>query len=81
MNKEWIKFNLREAIEELQRTVAELDEPEYSIEEYAVAIAHAYHHVNTAWNGREATPLEVEPGSDDLFYQWRAFPTDIFLGR
>jgi len=81
MNREWIKFNLQEAVEELQRTIAELDSPQYDAAEYAVAMAHAYHHLNTAWNGREATPTEVEPGSDELFYRWRSFPTDIFLGR
>ena len=80
MNKEWIKFNLREAIEELKGTVAEIDDADYDFGDYRVAIEHAYHHLNTAWNGRDATAVEAEPGSDELFYQWRSFPTDLYLG-
>jgi hypothetical protein len=81
MNRDWIEFNLRETIDELTRTVSELGAVDYSDEEFAVAIAHAYHHLNTAWNGRYAAPDEVEPGSDELFYKWRAFPNDIPLAR
>src|SRR5262245_8236873 len=53
MNKIWILDHLREAHEELSRTIGELEsDPEYGEGELYVAMAHLYHHLNTAWNSR-----------------------------
>jgi len=38
---------------------------------------HLYHHVNTAWNARDATETQVEKATDDDFNRWSQFPTDL----
>lgn len=82
MNKGWILFHLREAQEELTRTIAELDATENVDEiEFEIAIAHMYNHLNTAWNARAETDEKIAAQSDNDFYRWRAFPTDIPMGR
>jgi hypothetical protein len=81
MNREWVLFNLRQAQEELERTVREIEgHPDYDQGEFLVALSHAYHHINTAWNAREAAAAEVEMCNESDFYRWRQFPTDIELG-
>jgi hypothetical protein len=80
MNKPWVLTHLREAVEELSRTIGELeDEPDASEVELEVALTHVYHHLNTAWNSRAATDDETAGATQDEFYRWRAFPTDIPL--
>jgi hypothetical protein len=82
MNKGWILFHLREAQEELTRTIAELDAAESVDEiEFEIAVAHMYNHLNTAWNARAATDEQLAAQSTDDFYRWRAFPADISMGR
>lgn len=53
------------------------EDRDYEYGNYIVDMMHLYHHVNTAWNAREATNEEVSLMTDGKFYQWRAFPTDI----
>jgi hypothetical protein len=75
MNHEHITFHLREAEEALARTIKELrDNPDYDFAEYWVAMQHLYYHFNTAWNGRDATPEQLEHLTDDLFDQWAKYP-------
>jgi hypothetical protein len=81
VNKEWIALHLAEAQEELERTLRELQRPDYSEVEFQVAMAHAYNHLNTAWNSRNRSPERVAKQTDEEFYRWRAFPTDIDMGR
>ena len=77
MNKEWILFHLNEALEEIESTIKDIEtDPEYDNPEYSVAIAHLYHHVNTAWNSRNSSANETED-TDKNFEKWRKFPTDI----
>ena len=60
MNRDFVLFNLREAAEELGRTVREIEaNPEYSSGELLVAMQHAYHHLNSAWNGQELAELKA----------------------
>jgi hypothetical protein len=81
MNREWVLFHLREAQEELRRTIAEIESTsDYGPGEFSVAVAHAYHHLNTAWNARDEDPAVVEAGSETDFFAWRQFPSDIYLG-
>lgn len=55
-----VLFNVREALEELDELCGDLEliesgqEPERNLNEsrLAVALAHAYHHLNTAWRAR-----------------------------
>ena len=82
MNKGWILFHLREAQEELTRTIAEIEAAEYVDEiEFETATAHMYNHLNTAWNARAVTHEQIAGESDDDSYRWRAFPADILMGR
>lgn len=82
LNKEYILFHLREAKEELDRTILDLErDPEYDFGEFSVAIQHLYHHVNTAWNAREVSVAEAEECSEENFYRWRLFPQDVEMGN
>lgn len=82
MNKQWILGHLREAQQELADMIARLEsDPQYGEIEFEVAIAHHYHHVNTAWNSRNADDQTTATCSEDEFYAWRSFPTDIDVGR
>jgi len=40
---------------------------------------HLYHHINSAWNGREASDTAVKACTQEDFERWRQFPTDIEL--
>ena len=82
MNREWILCHLREAQEELTRTISQIEsEPDYDEIEFEIAMAHMYDHLNTGWNSRTIDHERIATGSEDDFYAWRAFPTDIPLGR
>ncbi len=82
MNRDWVLFNLREAEKELRQTIAAMEStPDYGTGEFSVAMTHAYHHLNTAWNSRDATPSAVDECGETDFFRWRQFPVDIYLGR
>ena len=82
MNRDWVLFNLREAEEELRRTITKLEStPDYGGGEFSIAMAHAYHHLNTAWNSQNATPAAVRECEQRDFDRWRQFPSDIYLGN
>jgi hypothetical protein len=56
MNRHVVLFHLKEAAEELDRIIQEIAEnPKFSEVEFGIAMGHAYHHLNTAWNGRNQT--------------------------
>jgi hypothetical protein len=81
MNKDWILFHLREGLEELTRTIAAFEaKPEYDETKFEIAMAHLYNHLNTAWNSRQSDPERTAKCSDEDFYAWRAFPSDISMG-
>jgi hypothetical protein len=80
MNKEWIAVHIQEALEELRRTLEELSSAEFGYPEFSIAMSHAYHHLNTAWNSRDAAPQTINQAGDVEFYRWRAMPTDLYFG-
>jgi hypothetical protein len=81
-NRGWILAHLREAHEELTRTIAEMEaDTEYSEVEFEIALAHMYNHMNTAWNSRNIDSHRIAECSDDDFYAWRDFPQDIVMGK
>ncbi|HMU54627.1 MAG TPA: hypothetical protein PKA61_06460 [Nitrospira sp.] len=81
MNLEHTLHHLREAGEELQRIIGHLeDKPKYGYGEFAVAMQHLYHHLNTAWNARGESPERIAKYSEVDFIWWRQFPDDIYLG-
>ena len=78
MNKEWVLFHLKEALDEIEDTVKNIEtEPEYDDPEFWVAMTHLYHHINTAWNSRQCSEQEAEESTESNFSNWRQFPTDI----
>jgi len=78
MNKQWVLFHLKEATEGLQKAMGHI-ESRSSVEEFEIAIAHAYHHLNTAWNSRFITDEKARNHTDWDFTEWRQFPTDLNL--
>lgn len=79
LNRDWIVQHLTEALEEIQKTIAEVKNPTYREGEYAVAMGHAYHHMNTAWNARFATDEEHRECNQENFDRWRRFPKEADL--
>ena len=80
MNKNLVVFHLSEAREQLQSMLEEITkDPEYDYGEYVVEMQHLYHHLNTAWNARDASDAEAEPISDELFNRRGDFPQDLPL--
>ncbi len=89
MNRRVVLFHLREAAEELNRTVEELARStRYTEESLEVAMGHLYHHLNTAWNGRNQTDKQDFECTNRDFNRFRRFPKerefvylDVKLGR
>jgi hypothetical protein len=78
MNKDLILFHLNEAEEQLRKTIKALrDDPAYEFGNYLVEMQHLYLHLNTAWNGRDATETQFAECSQPDFDAWRRFPTDL----
>ena len=82
MNRDYILFHLREAREELDGTIRELEaQPDYDVGEFLVAIGHLYHHINTAWNARDASAERAAACTQEDFARWRQFPDDLDLSE
>jgi hypothetical protein len=80
MNKEAVLFHLKEALEELQKTIREIEtEEDYGRGDFTVGMGHLYHHLNTAWNGQEATRDRHRDCAEKDFADWRKFPKDSDL--
>jgi hypothetical protein len=78
MNKSFVLFNLREAQEELEHTIGELEKNRgYGEPEFSLAMWHLYHHVNTAWNARNSTKKRSDKCSDEDFNKWGRYPDDL----
>jgi hypothetical protein len=80
MNSSMILLNLREAEEELRKLITEFERsPDVPFESFHVSMAHLYHHLNTAWNGRYATREQWVHQSNEDFARWERFPHDLPL--
>jgi len=78
MARDYILWNLREAAEELSRTISALEsDADYTEAELMLAMGHLYHHLNTAWNARHATTARIEACSEEDFKAWSQFPDDL----
>jgi len=70
LNREWVLAHLKEAKEELDRTIDKIEnDEEYDEEVFKIAIGHIYTHLNVAWNERKAEIV----GNDNAWL----FPEDI----
>jgi hypothetical protein len=79
LNRDWIMQHLTEAMEEIQETIKQVQNPTYSEGDFVVAMSHAYHHMNTAWNARFASHEEHRECTQENFNRWRKFPQDADL--
>jgi hypothetical protein len=78
MMRDYVLWHLRDAAEALADTIKEIEaDPEYDDGTFGLALNHAYHHLNTAWNARNASASQIEECSAKDFQEWRKFPTDI----
>ena len=81
MNKEYILYNLKDAFEQLESIIKDIEtNGEYEIGEYSADMQHLYHHINTSWNSRYASKIESEECTKENFVKWRQFPDDIHMG-
>lgn len=77
MNHRAVLFHLREAAEELNRLVEELAlDRRYGEDSLEAAMGHMYHHLNTAWNGRNQTDKQDRDCTDRDFNRFRKFPKE-----
>jgi hypothetical protein len=82
MNKDYIIFNLRAAMEKLEQTIKGLQvDREYGEKEFMAAMKYAYRHMNTAWNARKCTEQAVQQCTIEDAARWRQFPSDIDPSR
>jgi hypothetical protein len=78
MTRDYVLWNLREAAEALTGLIAEMEgNPEYDQGQFELDLNHVYHHINTAWNARNASRDRTEACTEQDFQDWRQFPTDI----
>ncbi len=61
MNKPYVLWNLKQAREALERLIADMQaDGDYGYGEFRVDMEHLYHHINTAWNARDASKESVQ---------------------
>ena len=78
MNRDQVLSHLSEAREAITQVIEEIQEtPDYDDSEYWVDMQHVYHHINTAWNSRNASSADVEQATDTVFNRWNVFPLDL----
>ena len=78
MNRSVVLFHPREASEQLDKTIKGLtSQSDYGAEEFLVEMSHLYHHLNTAWNGRDQTDEQFKQCTGEDFYRFRKFPTEL----
>jgi len=78
VNRDQVLSHLSEARDAIAQTVEDIRvTPDYDDSEYWVDMQHIYHHINTAWNSRNATVAEVDPVTDGRFNRWSQFPSDL----
>jgi len=74
-NRDLIASNVKEAKEELESILSALaSATEYSEEKFRIAIEHAYHHLNYAWNIRNVDGERIAACSQDDFVKWSKYP-------
>jgi phosphatidylinositol kinase/protein kinase (PI-3 family) len=80
MNRSVVLFHLREAAEQLNETIRTLaSDSDFGTEEFQVEMGHLYHHLNTAWNGRDQTDEQFQKCTDQDFARFRKFPNESGL--
>lgn len=79
-NRDLIISNLEEAIEQLQKTVAELrNNAEYDESQLRIDLEHAYHHLNFGWHIRQVSEAEAAECSQENHVKWSKYPAGEIL--
>ena len=65
----------REQLEEIERRLSK--RAGISKIEFQIMMQHAYHHLNFAWNAREAPTRRYTHLSDEGFDRWGKLPEDL----
>jgi hypothetical protein len=82
MNRDQVLHHLRETRDAIDQMISDIEaDATYEYGSFWVDMQHTYHHLNTAWNSRDASAAEVERSSDAQFNQWSALPTDLPMMR
>jgi hypothetical protein len=78
LNRAIILSNIQEAREQLQKIEARIaaNEPLKPVQ-FQVAMQHAFHHLNFAWNARHWPMKRYENLTKDDFDSAGSFPTDL----
>ena len=78
MQSDYILWHLREAAEALAGTLKAIEsDQDYDQGELEHAMRHVYHHLNTAWNAKDASQDRIASCSAEDWLAWRQFPTDV----
>jgi hypothetical protein len=77
LNRRIIASNLAEAIEQLERLRDLASTGRLNIAQLQVGLAHAYHHLNFAWNIRFASTSQYAALTDSQFKRWGRYPSGI----
>lgn len=80
LSRRIVRANLEESLEQLEDVLAILRAGKPLPEEhFAVMIAHAYHHLNVAWNARNAPMARYRKMTSRDYNLWASFPRDLEL--
>lgn len=77
LNYEIMLLNIVEAAEELENIKSELTDHAMSEREFRIALRHAYHHMNFAWNIRHQPTEKYAKLSSENFEKWGKYPAEI----
>jgi len=79
-NIELIADNIQEAKDELEDILSEINKNnDYSDVELKIALEHAYHHLNYAWNIRNVKTEKLLECSKEDFIEWSKYPKDEIM--
>jgi hypothetical protein len=76
-NRSIIRGNIAEAIEQLQKLEQKAATGTLNETELQIGLAHAYHHLNFAWNVRRVASSEYARLSQEQFDRWSKYPEEI----
>jgi hypothetical protein len=71
-----VLMNIQDAREQLEAIEKSLLDPDYEEVELKLDLAHAYHHLNYAWNTRNEPDAVLERHADEDFARWSRYPSD-----
>lgn len=77
MNSKFITYNFQEIQEEVEVILRDMKAGGMTEDKFRKSVQHIYHHLNTAWNGRNAPGDALDVPHSELLKKWEKFPTDM----